>query len=198
MAPVASSAARGPSIRRQAYPPSLRRWHRALGLRDHGVRAMTVARREPLPDFRALCESACIKLWGEPTSRDRKELRWDGCDAYSAKTFSFKKRVWYDHGAGWGGSTLDLIAYSNGQPKQDSFGARCSSMRGATRMRWASCQFRRPTGRMGAAGRSSRPIRTTMKAINCSSRSSGSTPPTPRTVSASAARTVMAAGFGIP
>jgi hypothetical protein len=67
---------------------------------------MTAARRDPLPDFRALCESACIKLWGEPTSRDRKELRWNGCNAYSAKTFSFKKRAWYDHGAGWGGSTL--------------------------------------------------------------------------------------------
>ena len=80
---------------------------------------MTAARRDPLPDFRALCKSACIKLWGEPTSRDRKELRWNGCDAYSAKTFSFKKKAWYDHGAGWGGSTLDLVAYSKGQPKQE-------------------------------------------------------------------------------
>jgi putative DNA primase/helicase len=80
---------------------------------------MTAARRDPLPNFRALCESACIKLWGEPTSRNRKELRWNGCDAYSAKTFSFKKQAWCDHGAGWGGSTLDLVAYSKGQPKQE-------------------------------------------------------------------------------
>ena len=80
---------------------------------------MTAARRDPLPDFRALCESACIKLWGEPTSRDRKELRWDGCDDYSAKTFTFKKKAWYDPGAGWGGSTLDLVAHEKGQPKQE-------------------------------------------------------------------------------
>ena len=80
---------------------------------------MTAARRDPLPDFPALCESACIKLWGEPTSRDRKELRWNGADAYSAKTFSFKKKAWYDHGARWGGSTLDLVAHEKGQPKQE-------------------------------------------------------------------------------
>ena len=45
-APVATSAARGPSICRQAHPPPLRRWHRALGLRDHGGGASD---SEPLP-----------------------------------------------------------------------------------------------------------------------------------------------------
>ena len=59
--------------------------------------AMRAARRIDLPDFRALCEAACIKLWGNPSKRDSKELRWDGADAYSAKTFSLAKRTWYDH-----------------------------------------------------------------------------------------------------
>ena len=80
---------------------------------------MNAARRDPLPDFRALCESACIHLWGEPDKRDRKQLRWNGADAYSARTFSLAKRAWYDHGEWRGGSTLDLVAYSKGQPKQE-------------------------------------------------------------------------------
>jgi hypothetical protein len=25
-------------------------------------------------------------LWGEPDNRDRKQLRWNGADAYSART----------------------------------------------------------------------------------------------------------------
>jgi putative DNA primase/helicase len=80
---------------------------------------MTAARRPDFPNFRDYCEAACIKLWGNPSNRDRRELRWNGSDAYSAKTFSFKKKAWYDHGEGWGGSTLDLVAHSKGQPKQD-------------------------------------------------------------------------------
>jgi putative DNA primase/helicase len=70
------------------------------------------------PDFAGLCEQACIAVWGNPDKRDRKELRWNGHDAYSAKTFSLKKRVWYDHGEQRGGGLLDLVAYSKGQPKQ--------------------------------------------------------------------------------
>ena len=73
---------------------------------------MSAARRDPLPNFFDYCEEACIKLWGDPTSRDRKELRWNGADAYSAKTFNLAKRV-------WGGSTLDLVAHSKGLPKQE-------------------------------------------------------------------------------
>lgn len=69
-------------------------------------------------NFKDLCEEACITLWGEPDKRDPKELRWNGHDAYSAKTFSLKKRTWYDHGAQRGGGLLDLVAYSKGQPKQ--------------------------------------------------------------------------------
>jgi putative DNA primase/helicase len=72
-----------------------------------------------LPNFRDCCEQACVTLWGNPSSRDRKELRWNGHDAYSAKTFSFKKRAWYDHGAGWGGGLLDLVAHAKGQRKQE-------------------------------------------------------------------------------
>jgi hypothetical protein len=83
---------------------------------------MRATRRE-LPNFRDFCEAACVKLWGEPTKRDRKQLRWEGADAYSAKTFNFAKRAWYDHGAKWGGSTLDLVAHSKGQTKQDLRGA---------------------------------------------------------------------------
>jgi hypothetical protein len=78
---------------------------------------MTAA-RDPLPDFRALCEGACIKLWGEPNERDRKELRWGGTDTYGSKTFSLAKRVWYDHGEQRGGGLLDLVAYSKGLPKE--------------------------------------------------------------------------------
>jgi len=76
-----------------------------------------------VPNFRDFCESACIKLWGEPDKRDHKELRWDGHDAYSARTFSIQKKAWYDHGQERGGSTLDLVAYIKSQPKQQLRGA---------------------------------------------------------------------------
>jgi hypothetical protein len=72
-----------------------------------------------LPDFRNYCEAACIHVWGEPSSRNARELRWRGCDAYSARTYDIRKRVWFDHGQVRGGSTLDLVAYENGQPKQE-------------------------------------------------------------------------------
>lgn len=71
-----------------------------------------------LPNFRDFCESACIKVWGEPDRRTQKELRYNGDDAYSARTFSVRKKAWYDHGQKRGGSTLDLVAYSKDQPKQ--------------------------------------------------------------------------------
>jgi RecA-family ATPase len=77
----------------------------------------------PLDDLRQYCESACIKLWGEPHKRTTKELRWNGGDAYSAKTFSRSKRAWYDHGAKRGGSTLDLVDYHKGRPQRDLHGS---------------------------------------------------------------------------
>ena len=71
-----------------------------------------------VPNFEDFCESACVRLWGEPDKRDHKELRWEGHDAYSIRTFSLQKKVWFDHGQKRGGSTLELVAYSKGQTKQ--------------------------------------------------------------------------------
>jgi hypothetical protein len=82
-----------------------------------------------IPNFRNFCESARIKLLGEPDRRTHKELRWDGGDAYSARTYSVQKRAWYDHGQQRGGSTLDLVAYSKGQPKQKLRGQVCNADR---------------------------------------------------------------------
>jgi hypothetical protein len=57
-------------------------------------------------------------LWGEPDRRTSKELRWNGADAYSAKTFNCRKRIWYDAGQQRGGSTLELVAYAKGEPAE--------------------------------------------------------------------------------
>jgi hypothetical protein len=71
-----------------------------------------------LPDFSQFCEATCIKLWGEPAKRTKKELRWENGDAYGVRTYTINKRAWYDHGAERGGSTLELIAYSKGLPNE--------------------------------------------------------------------------------
>jgi hypothetical protein len=84
---------------------------------------MSATHLRELPNFRDYCEAACIKLWGEPDQRDRKQLRWDGGDGYSDKSFNRQKKAWYDHGEKRGGSTLDLVAYEKGQPKHDLRGA---------------------------------------------------------------------------
>jgi len=75
--------------------------------------------KSPLPDFAQYCEAACIKLWGEPNKRTTDELIWKG-----GKTFNPSKRVWYDHSAKRGGSTLELVDYHKGRPKRDLRGAR--------------------------------------------------------------------------
>jgi predicted P-loop ATPase len=75
-------------------------------------------RMSNLPDFSQFCEAACIKLWGEPDKRTKKELRWTNGDAYGARTYTINKRAWYDHGAERGGSTLELLAYSKGLPNE--------------------------------------------------------------------------------
>jgi uncharacterized protein DUF3631 len=77
-----------------------------------------------LPDFKQFCEQACIKLWGEPQLRTPKQLRWSGDDAYGLRTYDIEKRVWYDRGADRGGSTLELIAYSKGRPKDEKLKGR--------------------------------------------------------------------------
>jgi hypothetical protein len=71
-----------------------------------------------VPNFKDYCEAACIRLWGEPDKRDRKELRWNGDDAYSGRTFNLRKKCWYDHGQKRGGSILDLAAYTKGKPME--------------------------------------------------------------------------------
>jgi hypothetical protein len=76
-----------------------------------------------LPNFREYCEPACIKLWGQPDNRTAKELRWNGGDAYSVRTFNLHKRAWFDHGQRRGGSTLDLVDYAKGREKRELRGA---------------------------------------------------------------------------
>jgi hypothetical protein len=74
------------------------------------------AQRSNLPDFAAYCRDACVKLWGKPDRATAKELRWNGGDAYSARTFNPRKKVWYDAGTQRGGSTLELARYAKGEP----------------------------------------------------------------------------------
>ena len=69
------------------------------------------------PDFNSYCEAACVKLWGAPNHRSGSELRWNGADGYSVRTYSIPKKVWYDHGAKRGGSTLELAAFAMGWPQ---------------------------------------------------------------------------------
>jgi len=75
------------------------------------------------PNFKDYCEAACRKLWGEPTSQTKKELRWNGENGYSARTYTVRKKAWYDHGQERGGSTLHLVDYVKGRPKRDLRGA---------------------------------------------------------------------------
>jgi hypothetical protein len=76
------------------------------------------------PDFSQFCEAACIKIWGEPQLRTPNQLRWSGNDAYGARTYNVRKHAWYDHGAGRGGSTLELLAYSKGRPADEKLRGR--------------------------------------------------------------------------
>jgi Family of unknown function (DUF5906) len=76
-----------------------------------------------VPDFKQYCEAACIKAWGEPDKRTKKELRWNGGDAYSARTFNLRKKVWYDAGRQVGGSTLELAEYIKGKPTKELRGS---------------------------------------------------------------------------
>lgn len=93
------------------------------GRADKRQQGETQARAETmngdLPRFEMFCEQACIKLWGKPDHSTARVLRWDGLDAYSAKTFDRDKKVWFDFGADWGGSTLELVAHSRRQPKPE-------------------------------------------------------------------------------
>ena len=68
------------------------------------------------PKFAEHCEAACKKLWGEPDQKTKKEFRWNGGDAYSARTFNPRKGVWFDAGQQRGGSTLELARYAKSKP----------------------------------------------------------------------------------
>jgi hypothetical protein len=70
------------------------------------------------PSFDAYCEAACRKLWGDPDSRTKKELRWNGGGSNDGRTYDIRKRSWYDHGAQRGGSTLELVDYAKGRPQR--------------------------------------------------------------------------------
>jgi len=72
-----------------------------------------------LPNFKDYCEAACIRLWGEPDSRTKKELRLNSGGSNDGRSYDIRKRAWYDHGAQRGGSTLDLVDYTKGRPKRD-------------------------------------------------------------------------------
>jgi hypothetical protein len=84
-----------------------------------GRTAVQATRKHALsgfPDLSSYCRDACEKLWGKPDRETPKQLRWNGDDAYSWKTFDPKKRCWYDNGMQCGGSTLELARYAKGKP----------------------------------------------------------------------------------
>jgi hypothetical protein len=61
---------------------------------------------------------ACIKLWGQPDTKTKKELRWNGGGSNDGRTYNILKRSWYDHGQQRGGSTLELVDYAKGRPQR--------------------------------------------------------------------------------
>jgi hypothetical protein len=75
-----------------------------------------------MPNFEAFCQDACIKAWGQPDHKTKKELRW-GTDSYNYRTYDIRKHVWYDAGAQCGGSTLELVAHVKGEPGKQLCGA---------------------------------------------------------------------------
>jgi hypothetical protein len=110
-----------------------------------------------LPDFSAYCEAACIVFWGEPDRKNFKELRWGRRDGYGGRSYSIRKKRWYDADNKRGGSTLELIAFeqgwtdTNGKPDQAFHGkarSRCSSPRRASSIhtmassaQWATASY---------------------------------------------------------
>src|SRR5215831_15130194 len=71
-----------------------------------------------LPNFEDYCEAACKKLWGEPDTKTKKELRWNGGGSNDGRSYDIRKRIWFDQGQERGGSTLDLVDYTKGRPKR--------------------------------------------------------------------------------
>jgi Protein of unknown function (DUF3987) len=65
---------------------------------------MSVAQRI---DFSAFCEAAAVKLWGEPSHKTDRELRWGN---HGSRSLDRCSGVWFDHEANEGGSTVELLA----------------------------------------------------------------------------------------
>jgi putative DNA primase/helicase len=59
-------------------------------------------------DFAALCEPVARRLWGEPNPALTKglDLRWG---TQGSRSLDVRRGVWFDHEAGTGGGTIDLI-----------------------------------------------------------------------------------------
>src|SRR6516225_8251635 len=62
-------------------------------------------------DFAALIEPVARRVWGEPTITGEQELRWGTKGSCS---IDLSKGTWFDHEAGRGGGTLDLIQQVTG------------------------------------------------------------------------------------
>jgi len=71
-----------------------------------------------LPDLSPYCEAVAIKIWGAPQLRTPKQLRWGCSNGYGGRTLDLNKGVWFDRDHDRGGSTLELIAYAKGLPKE--------------------------------------------------------------------------------
>jgi putative DNA primase/helicase len=68
------------------------------------------ATRDPI-EFASLCEPAARRLWGEPNAMLSKgnDLRWG---AHGSRSIDLRRGLWFDHEAGIGGGTIDLICHA--------------------------------------------------------------------------------------
>jgi hypothetical protein len=64
-------------------------------------------------DLATLLEPVARRLWGAPNESmsSDKELRWG---TRGSRTADLRKNVWFDHEAGEGGDTIDLITREKG------------------------------------------------------------------------------------
>jgi Protein of unknown function (DUF3987) len=70
---------------------------------------MALAVRDAI-DFTVLCEPVARRLWGEPNATLSKgdDLRWG---AHGSRSVDLRRGLWFDHEAGIGGRTIDLICH---------------------------------------------------------------------------------------
>jgi Family of unknown function (DUF5906) len=57
-------------------------------------------------DYSLLCEQVALRLWGEPSQRTDQQLRWGN---HGSRSLDRRKGCWFDHEAGQGGSTIELL-----------------------------------------------------------------------------------------